>query len=190
MDGQQVASWAAIRALLSGRLLASKWIRPIGIGETWRRAIAKCILHVAGSEAEACGIDQLCAVRIRDRRRHSRYAACLETNKAEEGFLLMTLRMRSTNRIELPCCGQFDTIASGARFTFNCYKHWSTLVIRATTMGSFLYRGVAGTRFQCLLMVSDYYHSFVLKVQFPEMDQTWYADDAGERQVRCNQASF
>jgi hypothetical protein len=35
-------------------------IRPVGIGETWRRAIAKCILMVAGSEAkETCGIDQL-----------------------------------------------------------------------------------------------------------------------------------
>jgi hypothetical protein len=50
---------------MAGRLLAidkCPGICPIGIGETWRRAIAKCILHVAGKDAkEACGIDQLCA---------------------------------------------------------------------------------------------------------------------------------
>jgi hypothetical protein len=53
--------------------------------------------------------------------------------------------MRSTNRIELLHVVDSSTrIAKKARFTFNCYKHWSTL-IRATTMaGSFLYRGVAG----------------------------------------------
>jgi hypothetical protein len=35
----------------------------------------------------------------------------VETNKAEEewDFCSLTLRMRSTNRIEPPCCGQFDT---------------------------------------------------------------------------------
>jgi hypothetical protein len=50
---------------MAGRLLAldkCPGIRPIGIGETWRRAIAKCILKVAGKDAkETCGIDQLCA---------------------------------------------------------------------------------------------------------------------------------
>jgi hypothetical protein len=36
-------------------------VRPVGVGETWRRATAK-ILLVAGAEAkEACGIDQICA---------------------------------------------------------------------------------------------------------------------------------
>ena len=37
-------------------------IRPIGIGDIWRRLFAKCVIKVAGSEAaEACGSDQLCA---------------------------------------------------------------------------------------------------------------------------------
>lgn len=49
----------------AGRLVAMNkmsGVRPIGIGETWRRLFAKIVLLVAGYEAkEVCGIDQLCA---------------------------------------------------------------------------------------------------------------------------------
>ena len=55
--------WAAYRALMSGRLIAldnSPGIRPVGMGETWRRLLAKCILRVSGQEAKAaCGTEQL-----------------------------------------------------------------------------------------------------------------------------------
>ena len=55
--------WAAYRALMSGRLIAldkSPGIRPVGIGETWRRLLAKCLLRVSGQEAKAaCGTEQL-----------------------------------------------------------------------------------------------------------------------------------
>ena len=55
--------WDAYRALMSGRLIAldkSPGIRPVGIGETWRRLLAKCLLQVSGQEAEAaCGTEQL-----------------------------------------------------------------------------------------------------------------------------------
>ena len=37
-------------------------VRPLGIGEIWRRAIAKCALSVCGEDAKAaCGSKQLCA---------------------------------------------------------------------------------------------------------------------------------
>ena len=37
-------------------------VRPVGVGEIWRRLLAKCVLVVAGGEAkEACGSEQLCA---------------------------------------------------------------------------------------------------------------------------------
>ena len=48
--------WAAYRALMSGRLIAldkQPGIRPVGVGETWRRLIAMCLLKVAGPEAKA-----------------------------------------------------------------------------------------------------------------------------------------
>ena len=57
--------WAAIRALMSNRLMAldkCPGVRPVGIGEIWRRLFARCVLKVAGTEAkEACGSAQLCA---------------------------------------------------------------------------------------------------------------------------------
>ena len=56
-------SWAAYRAMMSGRLIAldkSPGIRPVGIGETWLRLLAKCLLRVTGQEAKAaCGTEQL-----------------------------------------------------------------------------------------------------------------------------------
>ena len=51
--------WAAYRALISGHLIAldkQTGIRPVGVGETWRRMMVKCLLRVAGPEAKAeCG---------------------------------------------------------------------------------------------------------------------------------------
>ena len=55
--------WAAYQALVSGRLIAldkQPGIRPVEVGETWRRLVAKCLLKVAGPEAKtACGTTQL-----------------------------------------------------------------------------------------------------------------------------------
>ena len=60
MAQQWAAPWAAYCAMISGRLIAldkSPGIRPFGIGETWRRLLAKCLLWVTGQEAKAaCGM--------------------------------------------------------------------------------------------------------------------------------------
>jgi hypothetical protein len=57
--------WAAYRALMGCRLAAldkMPGVRPLGIGETLRRCIAKCVLRVSGEDAKAtCGSIQLCA---------------------------------------------------------------------------------------------------------------------------------
>ena len=54
---------AAYCAIITGRMIAldkSTLIRPVGIGETWRRLLAKCLLRVLGQEAKAaCGTEQL-----------------------------------------------------------------------------------------------------------------------------------
>ena len=54
---------AAYQAMMSGRFIAldkSPGIRPVGIGETWCRLLAKCLLQVMGQEAKAaCGTEQL-----------------------------------------------------------------------------------------------------------------------------------
>ena len=55
--------WSAYHAMMSGRLIALEkcpGIRLVGIGETWRRLLAKCLLRVTGQEAKAaCGTEQL-----------------------------------------------------------------------------------------------------------------------------------
>ena len=55
--------WAAYRALMSGRLIAldkQSGIRLVGVGETWRRLMAKYLIKAAGPEAKAaCGTTHL-----------------------------------------------------------------------------------------------------------------------------------
>ena len=50
---------------MSNRLIAldkCPGVRPVGVGEVWRRLFAKCIIKVAGGQAkDACGTSQLCA---------------------------------------------------------------------------------------------------------------------------------
>jgi hypothetical protein len=184
--------WAAIRALMAGRLLAidkSPGIRPIGIGETWRRAIAKCVLHVAGSAAkEACGIDQLCAglesgIEGAIHAMNQQW----ELHKAEEewGFLLIDAKnaFNELNRIVMLWIIRHEWPA-GARFTFNCYKHWGTLVIRTNDgTGTFIFSKEGVTQGDPLSMFVYGMGLLplirVLKKSFPSLDQTWYADDAG-----------
>ena len=56
--------WAAYRAVMAARLVPldkQPGVRPIGIGEIFRRLLAKCLLLVCGSGATAsCGASNLC----------------------------------------------------------------------------------------------------------------------------------
>ena len=58
--------WAAYHTIMSGRLIAldkQPGIRPVGVGETCRRLMAKCLLRVTGQEVKAaCGTDELVRV--------------------------------------------------------------------------------------------------------------------------------
>ena len=57
--------WAAYRALMACRLVAldkRPGVRPVSIGETLRRALAKLVMRAAGEQAKtACGNLQMCA---------------------------------------------------------------------------------------------------------------------------------
>jgi hypothetical protein len=57
--------WAAYRAMMANRLVAldkEPGTRPVGIGESYRRLWAKCLLKAAGAQATAaCGNYNLCA---------------------------------------------------------------------------------------------------------------------------------
>ena len=52
--------WAAHRVLISGRLIAldkHSGIRPVSVGETWRRLMEKCLLWVTGQESKAACVN-------------------------------------------------------------------------------------------------------------------------------------
>ena len=65
VDRQHPPPWAAYRAMMACRLVAldkQPGVRPVGIGEIYRRLWAKCLLKVAGSQATAaCDNLNLCA---------------------------------------------------------------------------------------------------------------------------------
>ena len=55
--------WAAYQAMMRGSLITldkQPGVRPVGVGETWRRLMAKCLLQVTGKYAKAaCKTEQL-----------------------------------------------------------------------------------------------------------------------------------
>ena len=74
---------------------------------------------------------------------------------------------------------------SGAQFTFNCYRHWATLVVRNTEDGSghFLHIKEGVTQEDPLAMIADGIGVLplirVLRKDHPQVSQPWYADYAG-----------
>ena len=71
----------------------------------------------------------------------------------------------------------------GARFVFNCYRHWSLIVLRnRNTTESILHSREGMTQGDRLTMIV--YRIGILpliknlKREIPDVTQTWYADDA------------
>jgi hypothetical protein len=184
--------WASYRALRAGRLVAldkCPGVRPVGIGESWMRLISKCVLNVAGGEAkEACGVDQLC-VGLESGIEGGIHAMRLlwEQHSAEEewGFLLVDAAnaFNEGNRIAM-----FWTLRhewpSGARFAFNCYRHWAILVVRGENGHALFIESKEGVTQGDPLAMAAYGILLLplirqLKREIPEVSQPWYADDAG-----------
>ena len=119
-------------------------IRPIGIGETWRRLFAKASLLASGSEAkEKCGIDQLCAgleAGIEGGIHAIKELWKQHEQEEEWGFLLVDApnAFNELNRTAMLWTVQHEW-PSGTRFAFNCYRHWATLVIRGKGGTSYLH---------------------------------------------------
>jgi hypothetical protein len=186
--------WAAYRALMPGRLLVTldkcPGVRPIGVGEIWRRLAAKVTLLVSGCNAkERCGIDQLCAgleagieggIHAIDElwRQHE--------EEEEWGFLLVDAAnaFNELNRTAMLWTIRHEWPSSGARFAFNCYRHWATLVIRGKGGTVVLIFSKEGVTQGDPLSMFGYGIGILplirrLKIEFPAVKQPWYADDAG-----------
>ena len=76
----------------------------------------------------------------------------------------------------------------GARFTFNCYRHWAILFVRGQDgHGIFVHSKIGVTQGDPLSMVA--YGVGLLPLikhliaKFPDLFQPWYADDAAAVQA-------
>jgi hypothetical protein len=151
---------------------------------------AKIVLRLAGGEAkEACGIDQLCAGLEAgiEGGIHAINQLWKEfEGESDWGFLLVDARNAFN---ELNCIAMLWVIQhewpSCARFTFNCYRHFSVLVIWSQDGRStaFIFSQEGVTQGDALAMAA-YGMGLLplirrLKEEFPTVRQPWYADDAG-----------
>ena len=111
-----------------------------------------------------------------------------EQHSKEEdwGFLLIDARnsFNEENRTAMLWAVRHEW-PGGAQFTFNCYRHWATLVVRDTADGSghFLHSKEGVTQGDPLSMIA--YVIGVLPLirdirrAHPRVTQPWYADDMG-----------
>ena len=106
--------------------------------------------------------------------------------KGEWGFLFIDARntLNGENRTSMLWAVRHEW-PSGAQFTFNCYRHWATLVVRDIGDGSghFLHSKEGVTQGDPLAMIT--YGIGVLPLirelqdTHPRATQPWYADDTG-----------
>ena len=136
--GNEKVPWEAIKGLMASRLVAldkSPGVRPIGVGEIWRRLLAKVVLRVTGKEAtDACGSDQLCAGVEGGIEAGVRAASRIIRDYGDDddwGYLTIDARnaFNEVNRLQMLWSVR-KYWPSAARFVFNCYKGNSRLVIR------------------------------------------------------------
>ena len=185
--------WDAYRDLMSGRLIAldkQPGIRLVRVEETWRKLIAKCLLRVVGPEAKAAfgmtqivgGVEAGIEVAI-----HVMHVLWKEHNKNEYwGFLLIEARnvFNEESQATMLWAVQHEW-PSGAQFTFNCYRHWATLVVRDTGDGSdhFLHSKEGVTQGDPLTIIANGIGVLPLIIELrgahPHVTHPWYADDAG-----------
>lgn len=137
--------WAAYRSLAAGRIIAldkCPGVRPVGVGETLYRLMAKVVLEVAGQEATAaCGVKQLCGG-LKSGIEGGIHAMCDQWaavgEKSEWGAVLVDARNAFNEVFRAPMLWNVRHLwPSGSRFAFNMYKHHRILVMRG--WDSYLY---------------------------------------------------
>ena len=131
--------WAVYRGFMMSRMVGlgkpDGGVRPVGIGDINRRFVAKIILSVTGDDAtEACSSDQLCAgLKFGCEGGVHGMTAAFDVASANEdvGFMLVDAdnAFNSFSRIQM-LWNVRHAWPAGAWFAFNCYKHWSLLMVR------------------------------------------------------------
>jgi hypothetical protein len=163
--------------------------RTIGIGETWWRAIAKSIIIVFSREVvAACKIHNVCVglqggIEAAIHTMNTMWGS--QRMEKEGGFVLIDAK-KSFNEMDwtVMLWNVRHEWPSGARFFFNAYKHWATLVIRTNDdKGETLHSKQGMT--QGYPLASNVYAVGLLplirklKKELTSVNQPCFADDAG-----------
>ena len=183
-----VVPWDNIRALLASRLIAldkCPGVRPIGVGETFRRVVGKVICLITRSDASlACGSQQLCAGLPGgiEGAIHAMTELFDVNQNLTTGWGVLMIdasnAFNSLNRIAMllnvrnlwPRC---------ARFVFNTYRGWSVLVLRGQQKFLFSKEGVTQGDPLSMFVYAVGILPLIQSVQSPQRwTQVWYADDA------------
>ena len=142
MAKQWAASMGRLSAMMPSWLIVldkSSGIIPVGIGETWRRILAKCLLRVTGQEAKAaCGTEQLTGgveAGVDGAIHAARLQWTQHSQEEEWGFSSLTRGMRSMRRTRQPCYGLY--------FMSGLVEH--SLPLTATATGTRLRAGTLQT---------------------------------------------
>ena len=185
--------WAAYREFMSGRMIAidkQSGVRPVGVGKKWRLIFTKIILKVTGTEATTAGQDDPLCDGLKagiDDAIHGVQALWDENLSTEEwGFILVDAKNAFN---DINCTGMLWTVRhlwpSGSCFAFNCYRHWSLLVLRnGNGTASILHSREGVTRGDPLAMIA--YRIIILplrknlKREIPDVTHPWYADNSGD----------
>jgi hypothetical protein len=175
---------------MSNRLIAldkKPGVRPIGIGQIWRRAMAKLVLAASSSyAAKAAGYDQLC-VGMKSGAEGAIHAATqLWQEHADEpdyGFIQLDARnaFNCMSRFSMLYVARYEW-PQAALFAFNCYKHHSSLVIRSSNGSKTTLLSKTGVTQGCPMAMPLYGMGLLpmigqLKLDFPNLHHIWYADD-------------
>jgi hypothetical protein len=217
-------SWASYRALMACRLVAldkQPGVRPVGIGEIYRRLMAKCVLAATGHRAtDVCGNLNLCAG-LPAGIEGAVHAMTTEWEKAtaepteaadppvlpaqpqpgeaanddetpmepeEPEDVHITLMVDAANGFnELGRKAMLWTVrhrwAPGARFTFNCYRHASMLILRRPGKPCHIILSNEGVTQGCPLSMILFGLGVLpiaekMRQAEPSVVQAWFADDS------------
>ena len=183
--------WAAIRALQSNRGLAlDKFpgVRPIGIGNIERRFIAKCVIAEAGPAAtQAAGTTQLAVglpAGIEGAIHAAREHWDAQADQPDFGFLQIDAK-NAFNELDRTMMLYVTRYLwpHGARYAYNCYKHWSVVLFHDPTSGiATKIFSATGVVQGCPLSMYLYSLTTVpliqrLQREFSSLLHLWYADD-------------
>ena len=106
----------------------------MGVGETWRKLVTKCILKVTvHEEKEACGTDHLCGgmdVGVEGSINVMHLLWHQNAHEKDWGCILIDahIAFNVENQTEILLTIRYE-LPSDAQFNFNCSLQWSTLVV-------------------------------------------------------------